>query len=693
MVDKTEKKTDIALKTNKTVYEPREEVTLDIDTKRASEVTVMVVDESLISLMGNIDTNLLEKFYKKLPFQIQTSIGNIAMLKNYYFSRQGIVGGSGFGNFKGGDSAVSSRNIFKNTAYYNASIITSASGKAQVKFTLPDNLTNFRIMALSHSKDNFFGYSETSLEVRKDVIVEDRTPLILREADEVVLGANIFNMTDKEIGFSSTLTIDGAKLLDPSEKKSMIPAGGSEFVTWKVQQTKNCPILSKDCTLPYTISVLGDSVDHSDKISGNIAVKYIPTLIQNVQNSQVFTTGQSKDMTLTLPENTNIEKSFYEFSVSNTPLAGIEDIVKSLAVYPYGCGEQLLSSTLPNAILLKFSTLLGDVGVSQAEIQKNLDYGLSEIYKMQLPSGAMKYWQGDSEGNTSITAYGLRVLLEIQAAGKTVDTKVITSLKTYLEKTYPTATGSEKLEILSSLARLHGKDTSSILKITDLTQGNDIAALNRHELLLLTQALSLADAVKYKAKITEFLALIDAKMISDTQSYWYDDILSDRALQIQILLTLKSDEASIAQKIQSLAARDWQSYWFSTKAKNMSFLAFARYIEIYGNTKQNTVKLTMNGKVSELSIGANGKKVHSISVPLSEVLQENKVALQVQNISGGALFVDATIRSYPQDPLKVKSYSNNIQIKRSIYEVVDETKLTPECTWSETGSYSCTEPG
>jgi hypothetical protein len=60
----------------------------------------MVVDDSLISLLWNVDLNTLEKFYKKLPFQIQTSLTNIAMLRNYYFSRPWIVGWSWFGNFK-----------------------------------------------------------------------------------------------------------------------------------------------------------------------------------------------------------------------------------------------------------------------------------------------------------------------------------------------------------------------------------------------------------------------------------------------------------------------------------------------------------------------------------------------------------------------------------------------------------------
>lgn len=77
--------------------------------------------------------------------------------------------------------------IFKNTAYYSGSVLTDQNGKAKVSFTLPDNLTNFRVMALSQSKNNLFGYAETFLEVRKEVLLEPRIPLMLRAGDKVEL--------------------------------------------------------------------------------------------------------------------------------------------------------------------------------------------------------------------------------------------------------------------------------------------------------------------------------------------------------------------------------------------------------------------------------------------------------------------------------------------------------------------------
>jgi hypothetical protein len=55
----------------------------------------MVIDDSLIALMGNVDTDLLPKFYQKVLFQITTSLSNLGMLHNYYFSRRGEVWGGG----------------------------------------------------------------------------------------------------------------------------------------------------------------------------------------------------------------------------------------------------------------------------------------------------------------------------------------------------------------------------------------------------------------------------------------------------------------------------------------------------------------------------------------------------------------------------------------------------------------------
>ena len=52
------------------------------------EITLMVVDESLIRLLGNIDLDIIPKFFQKFPFTMKTSLTAIGMERNRFLSRK-----------------------------------------------------------------------------------------------------------------------------------------------------------------------------------------------------------------------------------------------------------------------------------------------------------------------------------------------------------------------------------------------------------------------------------------------------------------------------------------------------------------------------------------------------------------------------------------------------------------------------
>lgn len=78
----------------KTTYKNRENVNVDLTlTDRSGnplqgEVTLMVVDESLIRLLGNIDLDIIPKFYQKFPFTTKTSLSFIGIERNRFLSRK-----------------------------------------------------------------------------------------------------------------------------------------------------------------------------------------------------------------------------------------------------------------------------------------------------------------------------------------------------------------------------------------------------------------------------------------------------------------------------------------------------------------------------------------------------------------------------------------------------------------------------
>lgn len=65
--------------------------------------------------------------------------------------------------------------------------MTDESGNAKVSFTLPDNLTQFRVIVISNSIDNTYGAGESFFSVQKPVTFEDKTPLIIRDNDRIIV--------------------------------------------------------------------------------------------------------------------------------------------------------------------------------------------------------------------------------------------------------------------------------------------------------------------------------------------------------------------------------------------------------------------------------------------------------------------------------------------------------------------------
>src|SRR5207302_2749279 len=99
------------------------------------------------------------------------------------------------------------RNRFVETAFWNARVVTDATGHASAEFTLPDSLTEWRIAALGVTQDTLAGAADTSLTASKPFLVELKTPALLQQGDKVTLLATARNNTDKPLKATLSLQI------------------------------------------------------------------------------------------------------------------------------------------------------------------------------------------------------------------------------------------------------------------------------------------------------------------------------------------------------------------------------------------------------------------------------------------------------------------------------------------------------
>ena len=675
VVDKTDKKAFIDIKTDKKTYSPREKVNLDISVKNKSgvwvksEVELMVVDDSLISLMWNIDLEVLKKFYSKLPFNIQTSITNIAMLKNYYFARVWIVWGSWYGNFKWWDSAVSSRNIFKNTAYYKANLVTDNNWNLKTSFTLPDNLTNFRIIVISNSKDNFFWVAQNNIQVRKNVVVEPKVPQILRYKDKVKLWINIFNNTDKKINFAVNLKADWLKIKNANKAITIAP-NRSDILYFEVENTK------KQWDINYEFAVLWDSVKNSDKIEWKIEVKTSPVLVSYDIKKASLDWNQEKSLKLDIWENVDLEQSKVILEFANTKLIWLKQLVKTLLTYPYGCIEQTTSSTIPNVVVKKFTSLFKYIDLDSKTIERNTEVWVERIKSMQTKDGGFAYWQGETESNLHITPYVLRSLVYMKKSGvKNLD-DMINKATTYLQKHKNDTkvnryskeewwvSDLEKAEIYWALAYA-GKNED--IKI-------DLQKADRHTLLAYTYWLVLNK--QDKNLINKNIEKIKSKLNDWETHAWYWNDLSDKAIFVKMLLDFNySDKELINNLIDELYSINWNSYYYSTQAKNNAFMAFAKYLEKNNSNWVVNYSYTLWSTKDTANLNWY-TKYKSKEYDLSKIVSGDIVNLDIKNNSKNKLYLSVTLKKYPKDITKIKAYSNKMTVSRQIYEVIDEEKLS-----------------
>ena len=109
---------------------------------------------------------------------------------------------------------VQIRENLNETAFFYPQLTTDAEGRVALKFTLPESLTTWRFMGLAHTKEMCYGLLEGEAVAQKEVMIQPNMPRFVRDGDEAVISARIFNTGEKEAAGKATL-----RLIDPESDK------------------------------------------------------------------------------------------------------------------------------------------------------------------------------------------------------------------------------------------------------------------------------------------------------------------------------------------------------------------------------------------------------------------------------------------------------------------------------------------
>lgn len=106
------------------------------------------------------------------------------------------------------------RKNFNETAFFFPELQTDAEGNVEFSFTIPEALTQWKLMTFAHTKTLASAYLEKTTVTQKPLMVQPNAPRFLREGDRIEFSAKIVNLSDKEITGTTQL-----ELLDAATNK------------------------------------------------------------------------------------------------------------------------------------------------------------------------------------------------------------------------------------------------------------------------------------------------------------------------------------------------------------------------------------------------------------------------------------------------------------------------------------------
>lgn len=142
------------------------------------------------------------------------------------------------------EAPIQIRKNFNETAFFYPHLRTTPEGDVVIAFTIPEALTQWKMMGFAHTKELEYGFVYNELVTQKELMVVPNTPRFFREGDTLVYTAKITNLSEEELAGIARLQLFDAVTMQPKdalfknkelEKSFTAKKGQSALVSWKLE--------------------------------------------------------------------------------------------------------------------------------------------------------------------------------------------------------------------------------------------------------------------------------------------------------------------------------------------------------------------------------------------------------------------------------------------------------------------------
>ncbi len=272
------------------------------------------------------------------------------------FEKKGLTK-SGIGKSLGAKKIeeVKVRKNFNETAFFFPQLKTDAEGNVEFSFTIPEALTQWKLLTLAHTKNAASGYTEKTMVTQKPLMVQPNAPRFIREGDKMEFSAKVVNLTDKEVTGTAVLELIDAATNAPIDGwfKNIFP---TQFFTVAAGQSS---ALKFPMEVPFNFnSAMSYRIVAKTSEASDVEEMAIPVLTNrmlvtesmplNVRGTNTKTFKFEK--LLNSASSTTLSNHSLTVEYTSNPAWYAVQALPYLMEYPYECAEQTFNRYYANTL-------------------------------------------------------------------------------------------------------------------------------------------------------------------------------------------------------------------------------------------------------------------------------------------------------------------------------------------------------
>ncbi len=433
-------------------HKPRQKVDVAVRVRRAdgavapgTRLVAVVVDQSVVDLLEQG----LGYYDPSAALQAPPSGPDIS---NYSLAEQLVTRlqpKAGKGESPGGDGGTSVgpnlRSDFRYAVYWNDHLRTDARGRAHFAFTLPDNLTRWRILVVAMGRGDAMGLGKSSVRVDLPLELRQALPNQVRVGDDFDAGFSVTNRTQGPLRVRTQLQARGPIAGASAAAASTLRLGSfAHGLSW----------LRLRADAPGRIELQADarSGGLSDAMRAELPVG--PARARVVSAQYGSTTGPAAQVLVRPPAGALPGSARVRLQLAPTLVGGLDGAFELLRDDPLRTWEIRLSRGVLASDYLRLGPVLGST-LRWPDAAAQLQRTLNAAGDFQAPDGGMAFWIArDRFVSPYLSVYTALAFDWLAQAGHAIPQQVQTRLQGYLRKHVLDAAGADPVLRAAALAAL-----------------------------------------------------------------------------------------------------------------------------------------------------------------------------------------------------------------------------------------------